>query len=450
MQTKFDAAQLAEPTTAAAASAIRSCVHCGFCIATCPTYVLLGNELDSPRGRIYLVKEMLENSAVPSRHVVKHLDRCLSCLSCETHCPSGVSYRRIIDKGRAYVEKHYRRPLGDRMLRALLAAILPHPRRFRFAMALSAPARPLAGWLERVPGLRAPATLLRLGQAAKSMRGEAQRPMSKGPSSTERPSGTERPSSSQPPPASARRVGLALGCVEPVLDPEIQAATARVLRRAGCEIVRARGEGCCGALSHHMGREQEALRLARANVDAWHRELEAGALTAIVITASGCGPVIRDYGHLLRDDSKYAAKAAQVSALACDLSELVDRIALPPITPLPPILVGYHSACSLQHGQRVSTAPTRLLTSAGFTVRLPADAHLCCGSAGTYNILQPEIAAQLGQRKAEALGALGVDVIATGNIGCMVQIAAASRVPVVHLAQLLDWATGGAKPAAML
>ena len=441
MQTKFDAAQLAEPTTAAAAGAIRSCVHCGFCTATCPTYVLLGNELDSPRGRIYLIKEMLENSALPSPHVVKHLDRCLSCLSCETHCPSGVSYRRIIDKGRAYVEEHYRRPLGDRMLRAFLALILPHPRRFRFALALSALARPLASWLERIPALRAPATLLRLSQAAKSMRGASR---------TEHPSGTERPSSSSPPRAGAPRVGLALGCVEPVLDPEIQAATVRVLRRAGCEIVRARGEGCCGALSHHMGREQEALRLARANVDAWHRELESGALTAIVITASGCGPVIRDYGHLLRNDSKYAAKAAQVSALACDLSELADRIALPPITPLPPILVGYHPACSLQHGQRVSTAPTRLLASAGFTVRLPADAHLCCGSAGVYNILQPEIAVQLGQRKAQALSALGVDVIATGNIGCMVQIAAASAVPVVHLAQLLDWATGGPKPAAML
>jgi glycolate oxidase iron-sulfur subunit len=444
VHTKFDSLQLAEPTTAAAARAIRGCVHCGLCTATCPSYVLLGNELDSPRGRIYLIKEMLENSALPSPQVVKHLDRCLSCLACETHCPSGVSYRRIIDKGRAYIEEHYDRPLGDRMLRAALAAILPYRRRFRFAMALSALAQPLAGWLVRVPSMRAPATLLRLSRAAKSLRGKPHRP------GTDDPSNSERLVTDTRPRANTLRVGLARGCVEPVLDPQIQEATARVLRRAGCEIVRAKGEGCCGALSHHMGREPEALRLARSNVDAWYRELEAGVLDAIVLTTSGCGPVIRDYGYLLRDDPDYAAKAARVSALACDLSELLDRIGLPTITPLPTTVVGYHPACSLQHGQRVLTAPTQLLAAAGFTVLLPAEAHLCCGSAGVYNILQPAIAARLGRRKTEALAALGADAIATGNIGCMVQIAAESSAPVVHVAQLLDWATGGPKPPSML
>ena len=458
MQTKFDSAQLADPATAAAAGAIRSCVHCGICTATCPTYVLLGNELDSPRGRIYLVKEMLENSARPSAQVVKHLDRCLSCLACETHCPSGVSYRRIIDRGRAYVEEHYRRPLHDRVLRELLASILPHRGRFRVALTLAALARPLAGWFERTASLRSLALLLRLSQAAQAMRGTAPQPRVHPAQRRAYPAQTRvhPPHPAGEPAAALRRasahtlrVGLARGCVEPVLDPSIQAASVRLLQRAGCEIVRAAREGCCGALSHHMGREEEALRLARANVDAWHRQVEAQPLAAIVVTAAGCGPVVRDYGHLLRDDPQYAAKAARVSALACDLSELLDRIGLPPITRLPPTIVGYHPACSLQHGQRVATAPARLLTDAGFEVRLPQDAHLCCGSAGVYNILQPDIAAQLGARKAEALDALRADVIATGNIGCMVQIGAASGAPVAHLAELLDWATGGPKPAGM-
>jgi glycolate oxidase iron-sulfur subunit len=435
MQTRFDAAQLADPGTAAAAGAIRGCVHCGFCTATCPTYVLLGNELDSPRGRIYLIKEMLENAALPSASVVKHLDRCLSCLACETHCPSGVSYRRIIDKGRAYVEGHYRRPFADRALRAMLAWVLPHRRRFRGALMLAALAQPLEGWFERIPGMRPVATLLSLNRASKSRGREV---------------ATRRGADSAPMrSAVAMRVGLAQGCVEPVLEPEIQQACVRLLQRAGCEIIRAKGEGCCGALSHHMGRDAEALELARANVDAWHRQLDAGPLAAIVVTTSGCGPVIRDYGYMLRDDPRYAAKAARVSALACDLCELLDRIGLPPRIGVPHTVVGYQAACSLQHGQRVVAAPSRLLAGAGFEVREPKESHLCCGSAGVYNILQPDIAAQLGARKAQALGALEADVIATGNIGCMVQIGAASGVPVVHIAQLLDWATGGPKPAGM-
>jgi glycolate oxidase iron-sulfur subunit len=346
-----------------------------------------------------------------------------------------VSYRRIIDKGRAYVEAHYRRPFADRALRALLAWVLPHHRRFRGALMLAALAQPLAGWFERIPGTRPLATLLSLNRAAKSLGREVS---------------TRRGEESAPVrPAVTLRVGLAAGCVEPVLDPEIQQACVRLLQRAGCEIIRAKGEGCCGALSHHLGREAEALELARATVDAWHRQLEVGPLAAIVVTASGCGPVIRDYGYMLRDDPRYAAKAVRVSALACDLSELLDRIGLPPTVDVPPTVVGYHAACSLQHGQRVAAAPSRLLANAGFEVREPKESHLCCGSAGVYNILQPAIAAQLGARKAQALGALTPDVIATGNIGCMVQIGAASRVPVLHTAQLLDWATGGPEPGAM-
>ncbi len=441
MHTRFDAAQLADPTTAAAASAIRSCVHCGFCTATCPTYVLLGNELDSPRGRIYLVKEMLEASAKPTPQVVKHLDRCLSCLACETHCPSGVSYRRIIDKGRAYVEEHYRRPLRDRLLRALLAATLPYRRRMRAAMALAALARPLAGLFARTPGLRPLATLLALSGATGSARRSSPRARRRqAEAAAPRPAAATRQS------ASGLRVGLLCGCVEPVLAPEIQAASARLLRRAGAEVVRLREEGCCGALPHHLGKDAQAVAMARASVDAWHRELEAGPLAAIVVTASGCGTQVRDYGHLLRDDPRYAAKAARVAALACDVTELIDRIGLPPPVRLPATVVGYHAACSLQHGQKVLTAPVRLLAGAGFEVRVPADAHLCCGSAGVYNILQPDIAAELGARKSASLAALAPDVVAAGNIGCMVQIGKAGGLPILHVAQLLDWATGGPMP----
>jgi glycolate oxidase iron-sulfur subunit len=350
-----------------------------------------------------------------------------------------VSYRRIIDKGRAYVEEHYRRPLKDRALRWLLALILPHRRRFRVALSAAALAQPLAGWFERTASLRPLAVLLRLSRTARAAR-----------RATARARGRDRGHALAPPSprpvAGALRVGLVRGCVEPVLDPAIQEASERLLRRAGCAIVRAEREGCCGALPHHLGREATALELARATVDAWHRELEAGPLAAIVVTASGCGPVIRDYGYLLRDDPRYAAKAARVSELACDISELLERIGLPPLIRLPPTVVGYHAACSLQHGLKLADAPARLLRGAGFEVRLPQNSHLCCGSAGVYNVLQPDIAAELGARKAASLDALEPDVIAAGNIGCMLQIGQASGVPAVHVAELLDWATGGPTP----
>jgi glycolate oxidase iron-sulfur subunit len=444
VQTHFDATQLADAGTAAAAGAIRKCVHCGFCTATCPTYVLLGDELDSPRGRIYLIKNMLERGTSPGPEVVKHLDRCLSCLSCETHCPSGVSYRRIIDQGRAYVEAHHRRPLADRTLRSLLAQVLPYRGRMRAAMTLAdfaslvGLAQPLERWAARSATLAPLAALLRLRHVARAGRGED--------GATVSSDAPPRPALPRPA-VVARRVGLASGCVGSVLDPAIEAATARLLERAGCEVVRVAGEGCCGALSHHLGREQEAKRLARAQVDAWRREIERAPLDAIVVTTSGCAPVIRDYGHLLADDPHYREAAAAVAALAQDLSEVLTRIGLPVQAPGPRrAVVGYHPACSLQHGCGVTREPASLLTQAGFEVRLPGEAHLCCGSAGVYNILQPEIAGALGARKTAALTALEPDVIATGNIGCMMQIRSMSPIPVVHVAQLLDWATGGPSP----
>jgi len=426
MQTNFSAAQLADPAMASSEAVIRKCVHCGFCTATCPTYVLLGDELDSPRGRIYLMKEMLETQAKPTAELVKHVDRCLSCLSCMTTCPSGVNYMHLVDHGRAYIEQNYRRPLRERLIRALLAHVLPHRGRFRMALRLARLGRPFAGLLARSAALKPLAKMLAL----------APRRLSAAIS--------VRPA----PAAGGIRVAILEGCAEPVLRPEIRAATVRLLGRMGCEIVTVPGEGCCGALVHHLGREQDGLDAARRNVDAWMRQIEGDGLEAILVTASGCGTTIKDYGFMLRNDPAYAERAAKVASLTCDISEFVTRRGLPKAEPQS-LIVAYHAACSLQHGQKVTSGPSDLLKAAGFTVRIPAESHLCCGSAGTYNILQSEIADRLRDRKVDNIERLAPDVIATGNIGCLTQIASGSAVPVVHIVELIDWATGGQVPAAL-
>ncbi|PKP93814.1 MAG: glycolate oxidase iron-sulfur subunit [Alphaproteobacteria bacterium HGW-Alphaproteobacteria-16] len=421
MQTRFSPQQLTDPAMASSEGVIRKCVHCGFCTATCPTYVLLGDELDSPRGRIYLMKDMLEQNRAPSAEVVKHVDRCLSCLACMTTCPSGVNYMHLVDHARAYIHTRYRRPWMERMVRAMLAAILPHPARFRAALRLAKLARPLAPLVARVRPLAAMLAMAPSRIADSPVTRDSAVPSAKG------------------------RVAILQGCAEPVLKPEYRAAAVRVLNRAGYDVVFAAGEKCCGALVQHMGREQDAMAAARANVDAWMREVEGAGLTAIVTVTSGCGTTIKDYGFLLRNDPAYAQRAAQVSALTRDITELLDDAALPPGDGRG-LDVAWHAACSLQHGQKVTEAPKRLLARAGYAVRIPAEAHLCCGSAGTYNILQPEIAAQLGARKAGNLARLQADVIATGNIGCAMQIARYGNTPVVHLIELIDWATGGPAP----
>lgn len=427
MQTRFAPERLADPAMASSEAIIRKCVHCGFCTATCPTYVLLGDELDSPRGRIYLMKEMLENEREPSAEVVKHIDRCLSCLSCVTTCPSGVNYMHLVDHARAYIAQRYRRPLADRLFRTLLAWTLPYPGRFRLALTLARLGRPLAPIFGKSQALKPLAAMLALApkRAARA-----------------------DPAKNATVPGAKGRVALMGGCAEPVLRPEFRAAAVRLLNRVGYDVVFASGEGCCGALVHHMGREDEAMASARRNVDAWTREVERGELAAIIMTTSGCGTTVKDYGFLLRNDPDYAEKAARISALAKDVSEFLDGKTVPPSRALG-LTVAYHPACSLQHGQKVTEAPKRLLSEAGFTVRLPAEAHLCCGSAGTYNILQPDIAGQLGDRKTAALEKLSADVIATGNIGCAMQIAQRTAIPVVHIVELLDWATGGPVPVAL-
>jgi len=427
MQTNFSPELLADSAMAASEAVIRKCVHCGFCTATCPTYVLLGDELDSPRGRIYLMKDMLENRREPTAEVVRHIDRCLSCLSCMTTCPSGVNYMHLVDHARAYIEDRYRRPWFERLLREVLAMVLPYPRRFRLALSLARLVRPAAPLAQRFSALRPVAAMLALAPGQLPAKPSSQ---------------------SSNAPAPRGRVALLQGCAEPVLRPEIREATVRLLNRTGFDVVLVRGEGCCGALVHHMGKEQASLDAARRNVDAWIREAENGGLDAIVITASGCGTTIKDYGFMLRSDPVYAEKAARVSALARDISEVLGETAMPESDGRG-LRVAYHAACSLQHGQKVTDAPRRLLAAAGYDVRTPAEAHLCCGSAGTYNILQPEIAGQLGDRKVANLERLEADVIATGNIGCAMQIGHRAGTPVVHTVELLDWATGGPPPPAL-
>ncbi|MGU3400429.1 glycolate oxidase subunit GlcF [Brucellaceae bacterium D45D] len=425
MQTQFSPEQLLDPGVNEAEKILRKCVHCGFCTATCPTYVTLGNELDSPRGRIYLIKDMLENDRPADDEVACHVDRCLSCLSCMTTCPSGVNYMHLVDHARAHIEKTYKRPFINRMLRSVLAHVLPYPGRFRAALRLAKLGRPFAPLFEKSPALKPVAAML--GLAPKHLPSE--------PAMINAVEGEKR-----------GRVAILGGCAQSVLDPGINAATLRLLNRFGIEVVTPKDEGCCGSLVHHMGREEEALSQARHNVDVWMREIEAGGLDAIIVTASGCGTTIKDYGYMLRLDPAYADKAARVSALAKDVTEYLAMIELPePIEPKA-LTVAYHSACSMQHGQKIVRPPKDLLAKAGFSVKEPLEGHLCCGSAGTYNIMQPEIATRLRDRKVKNIEATGAQLIATGNIGCMTQIGSGSNLPIVHTVELIDWAYGGPKP----
>jgi glycolate oxidase iron-sulfur subunit len=429
MQTSFTAEQLKDPAVAESERILRTCVHCGFCTATCPTYVLLGDELDSPRGRIYLIKDMLEHDRPATPEVVKHVDRCLSCLACMTTCPSGVHYMHLVDHARAHVERTYQRPRIDRLLRDLIAGTLPNPHIFRPLMRLAQLAKPL-GPILRLVGAQRLGAMLRL-IPRRIPRRPAITPVSVA--------------------VGARRARVALldGCVDQVLAPHINAAAVRVLTRHGVEVVRPPAAGCCGAIVHHMGREREALAAARRNIDTWTREIEGRGLDAILITASGCGTTVKDYGFMLREDLAYAANARRIASLTKDISEYLGSLVLTPPARESRLVVAYHAACSLQHGQKVTREPKALLTRAGFAVRDIPEGHLCCGSAGTYNMLQPQIARRLAARKAEHIVALRPDVVAAGNLGCMTQIATATSIPVVHTVELVDWATGGPPPDAI-
>ncbi len=429
MQTNFTAAQLADPDTAESNRILRTCVHCGMCTATCPTFLLLGDELDSPRGRIYLIKDMLEGGKPATEQVVRHVDRCLSCLSCMTTCPSGVHYMHLVDHARAYIEKTYTRPWPERALRRVLSFVLPHPWRFRVALIGAWFARPFASV---VPGTSLTAQRLRAM-------------LRLAPASVPSPSPIERPQVHRAQGQRRGRVGILMGCAQQVLSPSINEATIRLLTRMGIEVVVTKGQGCCGALDHHMGHHDPAIRLARNNIAAWTREIEGEGLDAIVVNASGCGTTLKDYGHMFREEPD-AAAAARVSGLAADITEVLTRFGYAPTRAAPGMTVAYHAACSLQHGQKITAEPKALLKAAGFTVKEPAEGHICCGSAGTYNLLQPEIAGQLKARKQANIARTGAAVIASGNIGCLTQLGDGA-IPAVHTVELLDWMAGGPEPA---
>jgi glycolate oxidase iron-sulfur subunit len=421
MQTRFTAEQLIDPSVADSERNIRACVHCGFCLSTCPTYTLLGDELDSPRGRIYLIKDMLEHERPATAEVALHVDRCLSCLACQTTCPSGVHYQHLIDHARAHVEKTYQRPLLDRLLRSVLAWLLPYPGRFRLAMRAARLAKPFARFMTgRLAAM--------LALAPSSLpRSESEKAIY--------PAVGERKA----------RVALLTGCAQRVIAPSINAATIRLLNRHGVEVVVPQPAGCCGAIVHHIGKADQARGLAIEAMRGWNDEIAANGLDAIVVNTSGCGTEIKDYGHMFRDDPVWAGAARRISGLTRDISQFMAGIGIEPVTPTGQT-VAYHAACSLQHGQKVTGEPKALLAKAGFIVRDVPEGHLCCGSAGTYNLLQPEIAGRLKERKLANLGRLNPDIVATGNIGCITQLSGGSPIPVIHTVELLDWATGGPRP----
>jgi glycolate oxidase iron-sulfur subunit len=431
MQTNFSLAQLADAAIRESDQILRKCVHCGFCTATCPTYTILGDELDSPRGRIYQIKDMLEKGGPPPDTTVKHIDRCLSCLSCMTTCPSGVHYMHLVDHARAHIEATHSRPPADRAVRDLLARVLPNPRLFRMALLGAS----LGASLGRPFRVMLPKRLSAM--------------LSLTPSSVPAPSYSDRPGTHPAEGPRKKRVALLIGCAQQVLAPQINEATIRLLTRHGVEVVVSKGADCCGALTHHMGKEDLAHAAAKKTIDAWTKEIDGEGLDAIVINASGCGTSVKDYGHMFREDSAYAAKAARVASLAKDVTELMDEIGL-----VRPVVetgqaVAYHSACSMQHGQRIKEPPRALLRAAGFLVKEIPDAHLCCGSAGTYNMLQPELAGELRDRKVAAIESTQAQAVAAGNLGCITQIAGGTGLPVVHTVELLDWATGGPMPDAL-
>lgn len=383
---------------------LRSCVHCGFCTATCPTYQVLGDELDGPRGRIYLIKQMLEGHAISQRTQL-HLDRCLTCRSCETTCPSGVQYGRLLDIGRRLVEEKVGRRWLDRLQRKLLRTVLPYPARFSLVCRFARWVRPL---LPKSLKLKVPLA---------------------------------RPALAWPKPRHVRRMLVLDGCVQPSLAPTINQATARVLDRLGISLINVSGSGCCGALSYHLAAHQEGLGFMRRNIDAWWPHIAGGA-EAIVTTASGCGVMVKDYGHLLRGDPVYAGKAARVSDLAKDIGEILSREDCSMFCAPDRSRIAFHSPCTLQHGQQLNGVVEDLLSRLGFMLTPVVDAHLCCGSAGTYSMLQPELSRQLLANKAAALEAGDPNLIATANIGCLVHLQAGTAKPVRHWIEIVASAAG--------
>lgn len=422
MQTALLPDLLASQTGQEADRILRSCVHCGFCNATCPTYQLLGDELDGPRGRIYQIKQMLEGAPV-TRATLTHLDRCLTCRNCETTCPSGVRYGQLLEIGRALAEQRIRRPLLQRAQRWLLRTIIPYPARFTPLLRLAQFFRPV---LPQALQRKIPGTYARHS-------GESRNPGVQNKNPDSGPGARQNED---------RRMLLLEGCVQPALAPNINAASARVLGRLGISLITAPGAGCCGAASHHTSGFDEARDFARRNIDAWWPFIEQG-IEAIVMTASGCGVHVKDYGHLLRDDPDYLVKARRVSELTKDLGEIIagEDLSKLKVTVKPGMKIAVHSPCTLQHGQKLNGVVEKILRDFGFELLPVAESHLCCGSAGTYSLLQPALARQLRERKLAALAAGRPEVIATANIGCLAHLASGTTIPVRHWIELVAAST---------
>ncbi|MEW7972009.1 MAG: glycolate oxidase subunit GlcF [Candidatus Thiodiazotropha endolucinida] len=404
MQTRISNRILITETGRKAESILRNCVHCGFCTATCPTYQLLSDELDSPRGRIYQIKLLLEG-AQPSASVQQHLDRCLLCRSCETTCPSGVEYGRLMEIGRRHMAQHYHRPLRERLLRWLLRKVIPNKSYF--------------------------STLLRLGQTLKPLL-----PVSVGSTIPDRNSISP---TTWPTRNHARKMLILDGCVQTSLAPSINLATAQVLDRLGISLIRTPSAGCCGAVEHHLDDEDAAKQAARHNIDCWRPHLQAGA-EALIVTASGCAQVIKDYGYLLANDPEYAEAAKQLANRTRDIAEIIDSEGLEPLKEgiNNQTRIAFHSSCTLQHGQGLAGCVEGILGRLGYRLTVVQDSHLCCGSAGTYSLLQPGLADELGRRKSQSLHAGKPDIIATANIGCLTHLQKHSTQPVVHWIELLN------------
>jgi glycolate oxidase iron-sulfur subunit len=429
MQTNFTKKQLQDTNISSADGILRKCVHCGFCNATCPTYQIVGDELDGPRGRIYLIKDMLENDKPANEKITKHIDRCLSCYSCMTTCPSGVNYMHLVDHARNHIEKTFTRPFFDRLIRSLLSKILPSPTLFR-----------IAGYSAR---LFYPFRFLFPKKIKNMLRYMPNSfPASKQENKEIYPSAGK----------TYARVALLTGCVQRVISPQINDATIDILNRHGVEVIVPKQVDCCGSLNHHLGKEDLAHKSFINNINSWFNWYEEKNLDAILVTTSGCGTTLKDYGYIFRDhpDKELRKKAKMVSSLAKDVTEYLGKnIKLNYMKKDKKFKIAYHSACSMQHGQKIHQQPMDLLKKTGNEIVEIPDGHLCCGSAGTYNLLQDEMATELLKRKVSNIDKVKPDFISTGNIGCMTQISSGTQIPIVHTIEILNWYTGGEKPNAI-
>ena len=425
MQTTFSSEQLKNKNNKSTEEIVRKCVHCGMCNATCPTYQILGDELDGPRGRIYLIKDMLENNKPGNERIAKHLDRCLSCYGCMTTCPSGVNYMHLIDHGRNHLEKTFKRPIIQRIFRSFLSLTLPNPKIFKTLSILVNIVRPLSfifpEFIKNSMKLM-PATLPKKTLKTQKIYSVTKK-------------------------IPVARVALLTGCVQRVISPEINESTIRLLNRYNVEVIVLPEINCCGSLDHHMGKEKAAHELFKKNINLWYDEYLNNGLTAIISNTSGCGTTLKDYGFIFRDDKEMRKKAKKVSELTKDVSEFLDKdIKLNFKKNEKTYKIAYHSPCSMQHGQKVHQQPINLIEKTGNQVLNIPEGHLCCGSAGTYNILQQKIAKTLLKNKIKNIEKIEPDFISTGNIGCISQISSGTNIPIVHTVEIIDWLTGGPKP----